>query len=91
LTKYESWPPPKDWTEIVISWRTMLDNSDYGPNAIIEWVNTTPGGRYHLHGWEDFKRFHSHGVGVGGVDGFAFRFEDPRDATLFRLKWTNDA
>jgi len=28
---------------------------------------------------------------VGGVDGFAFRFEDPRDATLFRLRWTNDA
>jgi hypothetical protein len=69
----------------------MLDNSDYGPNAIIEWVNQTPGGRYHLHGWEDFKRFHSHGIGVGGVDGVAFRFEDPRDATLFRLRWTNDA
>ena len=32
-----------------------MDNSDYGPNAIIEWVNTTPGGLYHLHGWEDFK------------------------------------
>jgi 16S rRNA (cytosine1402-N4)-methyltransferase len=23
--------------------------------------------------------------------GFSFRFEDPRDATLFRLRWTNDA
>jgi len=91
MFKYECWPPPQDWTEIVISWQTMLDNADYGPNAIIDWVNKTPGGRYHLHGWEDFQRFPSHGIGVGGIDGFSFRFEDPRDATLFRLRWTNDA
>jgi hypothetical protein len=66
----------------------MLDNSDYGPNAIIEWVNTTPGGRYHLHGWEDFQRFSSHGIGVGGIDGFAFRFENKSDAVLFALRWS---
>ena len=65
----------------------MLENPRFNPNKIVDWVDSTPGGRYHLHGWEDFQRFPRHGIGVGGTDGFAFRFEDPRDAVLFRLKW----
>ena len=32
-------------------------------------------GRYHVHGWQSTK-------------GFAFRFEDPRDAVLFKLTWS---
>ena len=59
-----------------------MDHSDYGPNAIIEWVNATPGGRYHLHGWEDFKRFHSHGIGVGGVDGWGQGGDDETQARV---------
>lgn len=66
----------------------MLDHADYNPNLILDWLDKTPGGCYHLHGWEDFQRYPTHGIGVGGVDGFAFRFERPEDATLFALKWS---
>lgn len=71
----------------MVTWKIMLENPRFNPNKIVDWVDSTPGGRYHLHGWEDFQRFPRHGIGVGGTDGFAFRFEDPRDAVLFRLKW----
>jgi len=87
MIKFNTWPPPEDWTEVVVTWKIMLENPRFNPNKIVDWVDSTPGGRYHLHGWEDFQRFPRHGIGVGGTDGFAFRFEDPRDAVLFRLKW----
>jgi len=77
MSKYECWPPP-DWTEVIVSWTTMLDASDYSPNEITDWTENTIQGRWHLHGFR-------------ATEGFAFRFEDPRDATLFRLRWTNDA
>ena len=88
MIKFNTWPPPEDWTEVVVTWKIMLENPRFNPNKIVDWVDSTPGGRYHLHGWEDFQRFPRHGIGVGGTDGFAFRFEDPRDAVLFRLKWS---
>jgi hypothetical protein len=88
MTRIETWPPPKDWTEIVVSWATMLEHADHAPNDIIAWLDKTPGGCYHLHGWDDFQRFPRHGIGVGGVDGFAFRFENPQDAMLFALRWS---
>lgn len=75
--KYEAWPPPEGWTEVVVTWRTMLDHSDYAPNAIESWCQTNIKQRWHLHGFQS-------------TEGFAFRFEDPRDATLFVLKWGND-
>jgi hypothetical protein len=87
MIKFNTWPPPEDWAEIVITWKIMLENPRFNPNKIVDWVDSTPGGRYHLHGWEDFQRFPKHGIGVGGTDGFAFRFEDERDAILFKLKW----
>jgi len=87
MIKFNTWPPPEGWTEVVVTWKIMLENPRFNPNKIVDWVDSTPGGRYHLHGWEDFQRFPRHGIGVGGTDGFAFRFEDPRDAVLFRLKW----
>ena len=87
MIKFNTWPPPEDWPEIVITWKIMLENPRFNPNKIVDWVDSTPGGRYHLHGWEDFQRFPKHGIGVGGTDGFAFRFEDKRDAILFKLKW----
>jgi hypothetical protein len=87
MIKFNTWPPPEDWAKIVITWKIMLENPKFNPNKIVDWVDSTPGGRYHLHGWEDFQRFPKHGIGVGGTDGFAFRFEDERDAILFKLKW----
>jgi hypothetical protein len=75
VNQLETWPPP-DWTEVVILWSTMLANSDYTPNAITEWCYNYPGhGRWHLHGYKQ-------------TEGFAFRFEDARDATAFGLRWT---
>ena len=88
MIKFNTWPPPEDWTEVVVTWKIMLENPRFNPNKIVDWVDSTPGGRYHLHGWEDLQLFPRHGIGVGGTDGFAFRFEDERDAVLFRLKWS---
>ena len=75
--RFEAWPPPDGWSEVVITWRTMLDNSDYRPNAIEEWCQHNIHSRWHLHGYQ-------------ATEGFAFRFEDPRDAVLFRLRWSHD-
>ena len=87
VIKYNTWPPPEGWTQVVVTWKIMLENPKHNPNLILDWVDTTPGGRYHLHGWEDFQRYPRHGIGVGGVDGFAFRFERREDAVLFKLRW----
>ena len=54
----------------------MLDASDHAPNAIVDWAEVVIKGRWHLHGYL-------------GTQGFAFRFEDPRDALLFRLRWAH--
>ena len=59
---------------MVIPWSKMLLEHDNNPNNILSWVDSTPGGRYHLHGWRS-------------TEGFAFRFERPVDATLFTLRW----
>ena len=74
MVRVEYWPPP-DWPEVVITWETMLECSDRRPNMIIDWLACTPGGSYHLHGYQS-------------TDGFAFRFEREEDATFFALKWT---
>ncbi len=75
MTQYEEWPPP-DWTEVVVSWDIMLTNSDYVPNLLTEWCDHHDSvGRWHLHGWKK-------------TEGFAFRFEDPKDAVMFKLKWS---
>jgi hypothetical protein len=74
MTQLEAWPPPP-WTQVVVNWTTMLANADYNPNEITEWCRCYPGhGRWHLHGYKS-------------TEGFAFRFEDARDATAFQLKW----
>lgn len=75
MNKLDAWPPPA-WTEVVIMWDTMLKHSDSHPNDITEWCYRYSGhGRWHLHGYKQ-------------TEGFAFRFEDPRDATAFGLRWT---
>jgi len=73
MNKIDKWPPP-DWPEVVIKWEQMLESPNHNPNMIVTWVDHTCGGRYHLHGYQNTK-------------GFAFRFEDPKDATLFALRW----
>jgi len=75
MNQLEIWPPPP-WTQVVVTWSTMLANADYDPNVITEWCRCYPGhGRWHLHGYKS-------------TEGFAFRFEDPRDATAFGLIWS---
>jgi hypothetical protein len=71
--RYECWPPP-DWPEVVVTWTTMLNTSNYSPNNIIVWNEHNIKRRWHLHGYK-------------GAEGFAFRFEDARDATAFGLRW----
>ena len=74
MKRLDTWPPP-EWAEVVVTWDTMLECSDMNPNHITEWCYRTPGhGRWHLHGWKQ-------------TEGFAFRFEDERDAVMFRLRW----
>jgi len=69
----EIWPPPS-WTEIVILWDDITGRRRYPIKDILAWVEDTPGGRYHLHGFNS-------------TDGFAFRFENPNDAIHFKLRW----
>lgn len=74
MNRLDAWPPPA-WTEVVITWTIMLNNADRNPNAITDWCEKYPGhGRWHLHGYRS-------------IEGFAFRFEDARDATAFGLNW----
>jgi hypothetical protein len=74
MNKLDACPPPP-WTEVVVMWSTMLHNADRAPNDITEWCYRYPGhGRWHLHGYNN-------------TEGFAFRFEDARDATAFKLRW----
>jgi hypothetical protein len=75
MKQLEIWPAPS-WTECVVTWRTMLAHADYSPNEIMAWLAQYPSKyRFHLHGWQS-------------TEGFAFRFEDPKDATVFRLRWS---
>ena len=69
----EIWPPPS-WIEIVILWDDITGGRRYPIKDILAWVEDTPGGRYHLHGFNS-------------TDGFAFRFENPNDAIHFKLRW----
>ena len=74
MTRYDIWPPP-DWDEVVITWESILMREDYKIVEVCEWITKTPGGRYHLHGWRQ-------------TEGFAYRFEDPKDAPIFALRWS---
>ena len=71
MTKVEMYPPP-DWTEVVITWTWIMQSHRHDIKRLIDLVNEKPGGCYHIHG-------------KGEAKDFAFRFEDPRDATWFSL------
>jgi hypothetical protein len=68
------WPPPKHWFEAIVLWRDVLEGPHYPIREILKWLETAPGGRYHIHGYES-------------TVGFSFRFEDARDLVHFRLRW----
>jgi len=74
MIQFKAWPPP-DWTECVVSWDWLLGDDRLHVNEIYSWCNqhSSPS-RYHVHGWHQ-------------TEGFAFRFEDPRDAVMFKLTW----
>jgi hypothetical protein len=66
--------PHELWEQVVILWTDVMDGPRYPIREILAWIETAPGGRYHLHGWNS-------------TEGFCFRFEDPADATHFKLRW----
>lgn len=74
ITASQMWPPPEDWIEVVVLWENVTGNPHYPIRDILTWLENAPGGRYHLHGHNS-------------IEGFAFRFENPEDATHFKLKW----
>lgn len=71
MTKVEQWPPP-DWTEVVITWEWLMRSHRHDIRQLVDQIDQHPGGRYHVHG-------------KGEAKDFAFRFEDPKDATWFSL------
>jgi hypothetical protein len=73
MQQFSGWPPP-DWYECVVSWDHILESTTH-PRDLYDWCDLHPSeGRYHVHGWQS-------------TEGFAFRFEDPYDAIIFKLKW----
>jgi len=66
--------PYPEWTEVLVLWDSIMNHPNYSIREILAWIDSAPGGRYHLHGHNS-------------VDGFAFRFEEPSDATYFKLRW----
>ena len=74
MIQFQLWPPP-DWYECVVTWDSILESKEVHPRELYEWCDgySSPG-RYHVHGWQSTK-------------GFAFRFEDPYDAIVFKLRW----
>lgn len=77
MQQCQGWPPP-DWNECIITWSWLLSNlPDEAPSIheIYAWCDQfSSNSRYHVHGWQS-------------TEGFAFRFEDPKDAVVFKLRW----
>lgn len=74
VTSEQLWPPPEDWTEVIILWVDVYTGPRYPIREILDWVYYTEGGNYHLSGLDQ-------------NEGFSFRFEDAWDAMFFRLRW----
>ena len=74
ITSDKMWPPPMDWIEVIVLWDDVLSGPRLPIKQILEWLEKAPGGNYHIHGYES-------------TEGFSFRFENPADATHFKLKW----
>jgi hypothetical protein len=74
ITADKMWPPPNNWTEVVVCWTDVLEGPRYPIQKIFNWLEQTPGGDYHIHGYRS-------------TEGFSFRFKNPGDATHFKLRW----
>jgi hypothetical protein len=74
ITSDKIWPPPTDWEEVVILWGNILNEPGYPIREILDWLDTAPGGEFHIHGYNS-------------TEGFSFRFRNPADATHFKLRW----
>ena len=75
MIQHKCWALPELWEEVVVTGDTMMHRADRLPNDITEWCHCYFGHScWHLHGYESTKEF-------------AFRFEDFRDATVFKLRW----
>ena len=74
MQQFQAWPPP-DWHECVVTWSSILESKEFHPRYLYEWCDQQSSlGRYHVHGWQS-------------TEGFAFRFENPHDAVMFKLTW----
>lgn len=75
MKRIEQWPPP-DWAEVVVTWNWIMQSRRHDIKALFNKIDEQPGGQYHIHG-------------KGEAKDFAFRFENPADATWFRLVMPN--
>jgi hypothetical protein len=74
VTSDNLWPPPDDWTEVIVLWSDIMDGPRYPIKQMLEWTDNEPGGEYHLHGYNS-------------TEGFSFRFRNFSDAVHFTLRW----
>jgi len=75
MNQFKAWPPPDTWYECVVTWDSILETQEIRPQELYDWCDRQAStGRYHVHGWRS-------------TEGFAFRFEDPYDAIIFKLTW----
>jgi hypothetical protein len=74
VEKVEPFPIPYNWTEVLVTWNEIMNVPYYDIKGMLTWAEEYPGSRYHLLGYKH-------------TEGFVFRFEDPKDATYFKLKW----
>jgi hypothetical protein len=51
-----------------------MQDKQLKPDMLYSWCEQHPGARFHVHGWQS-------------THGFAFRFENKKDAVMFALKW----
>ena len=75
MIQFQAWPPP-EWTKIVVLWDSILE-SEQRVRDFYEWCHDHPSnGRFHVSGYN-------------ATEGFDFRFEYEKDATLFALRWSS--
>lgn len=77
MIKDDTWPTPENWTQVFVSWDRMLDHAP-PVHDVLKWVEQTYRGlgRYQLRGPQEDP-----------ASGFLFYFEDPKDATIFILRF----
>jgi hypothetical protein len=74
----DTWPPPKDWTQVFIPWERMLEQN---PNCLelTNWVENE---------YRGIGRYQLRGPDWAPTAGFLFYFENEKDATMFTIKWS---